>query len=492
MKTVKRFLCFAAALFLTASVFAGCAPAVKTVGGVYNVLEYGVKNDGKTDICDALDALIGEISKDGGTLYFPAGSYRVKGSVSVPYKVGAVISEGAVFDVGEDGYLKFNSAAFSAPVSQIFKGEGTVSGFGSVPNVYPEWFGAVANDGKDDSDAVAKAIRGCGKVTFCEGTYDIDKSISLKGATMGSGLNIIGKGSDKSKLSIGNDVIAFDAHSDGASITVFEINGVGFYEKNDGKTSYAVKTNGGAVQVYNCHFEGLDRGVWFDYGGYPQFENNTAKNTNVVFEISERSMFIYFEKCKAADCGTLVRAVVSPSGGVSNGILIRDCESVNAYAEDIYITENQAVWIYNCSFTGGTGGVAAVYYKSHYDSGIDNCVISSAPGSDRAGIYYERVFYASLTGCKISDCKRGVVIDDSLAVTLTDCDFTGNASDLFARVSLRLYVSRNRFGASEPFGFADGNYGISVTNNSFKAAEFDLAGALGTDYAVCKDNLFAQ
>ena len=495
MKTVKlkRFLCLTAASFLAVSLFAGCAPTVKTVEGVYNVLEHGVKSDGKTDISEALNSLIGELSKDGGTLYFPAGAYRVSGSVAVPYKVGVVIADGAVIDVGEDGFIKFNSSAFSAPVSQIFRGDGAVSGFGSVPNVYPEWFGAIADDGMDDSEAVGRAIRYAGKVTFGEGVYDIDKSISLKGAVMGSGLNIIGQGSDKSKLSIGNGVIAFDAHSDGASIHVFEINGVGFYEKNDGKTSYAVKTNGGAVQVYNCHFEGLDRGVWFDYGGYPQFENNTAKNTNVVFEISERSMFIYFEKCRAEDCGTLVKAVVSPSGGVSNGILLLDCESVNAYAEDVYITENQAVWLYNCSFTGGYGGVASVYYGSHADSGIDNCVISSKPGSERAGVFYEGVAWGSLTGCRIPDCENAVILKNSRTITVTDSIFENNGvSDLRLNGSYRIYVARNEFGAASPFARDNANNHVSVTGNSFKAAEFDIAEVFDAENAVCKDNVFGK
>ena len=488
--------CLVAALVLAVGCFSGCTGNVKTAEGVFNVRDYGVKGNGSTDDAGAILDLIDTVSQSGGTIFFPAGTYFIKeDSVSIPYRVGMIMQEGASFKLGEDGTLKINSCAFSAPKAQLFFGEGTVSGFGSVPNVLPEWYGAVADDGKDDSEAIGKAIRYAGKVTFGEGTYNIDKTISLKGGFMGSGMNLIGCGADKSKLVLGPDVIGFDGHSDGASVTVFEANGIGFYEKDNGKTSFAIKTNSGAVKARNCHFEGLDTGVWFDYGGFANFENNTAKDTRVVFEISERSMFLYFLGCKADHCGTLIKAVVSPSGGVSNGILVRDCESTNAYAEDIYITENQAVWIYNSSFTGGTGGVAAVYFENHIDSGIDHCVISSAPGTARAGIFWQGVHYASITDNTISDCENGIYLRSSDSMPITDNKFSGNSvSDLCFRTANKLFISRNEFNSpvTKPITAERKSGSISVVGNSFKAAEYDIATVLDGSNYVIKDNVFGK
>uniref|UniRef100_UPI0032DF7C1B glycosyl hydrolase family 28-related protein n=1 Tax=Azotobacter salinestris TaxID=69964 RepID=UPI0032DF7C1B len=46
----------------------------------FNVKEYGAKGDGNTDDTDAIQAAIDAASKaGGGTVYLPAGEYRVSG-----------------------------------------------------------------------------------------------------------------------------------------------------------------------------------------------------------------------------------------------------------------------------------------------------------------------------------------------------------------------------------------------------------------------------
>ena len=206
-------------------------------------------------------------------------------------------------------------------------------------------------------------------------------------------------------------------------------------------------------------------------------------------------MFLYFLNCKAESCGTLIRAVVSPSGGVSNGILIKNCVSTDAYAEDIYITENQAVFIQDCTFTGGTGGIASVYFKNHIDSGLYNCVISSKPGTARAGIYFDTVAYASITENKISDCENGICVKQSNSMPISDNVFENNsASDVLLRSCGKLFITRNSFGSDvkQPITCERKITSATIVGNVFKAAEYDIAAVLNTTAIICKDNTFGK
>lgn len=466
---------------------------------VYNVLELGIKADGRTDITKELTKAINEKAQVGATLVFPAGKYYINGDVSFSAKVGVKLLEGAVIKLGNEANVKMMSGGFSAPLGKIFEieGEGRITGFGNVLNVYSEWFGAVKDDGLDDSLAINYALRFCGKVSFLEGSYNIDNPVYIKDTYSSSGYDMLGMGKDKSKIIIGNDIIAIDGYSDGASIgnSAFNANGIGFYEKNNKKSSMAIKINSGWVSTENCHFEGLLGGVWYDRGGFCQFTENTAKDTFIVFEISELSMFSYFLDNEADSCGTLIKAVVSPSGGVSNGIMIKRCKSYNAYKEDIYITENQAVFIESCEFIGGSGGKAAVYFENHIDSGVDNCIISSKPGSARAGVMYANLAFGSITGNKITDCSNAVSIHSRGAVTVTDNEFENNSgSDILLRSCSEIYIARNKFktaGSAIPVRGEKENSLITVTDNVFAHSSYDIAANLGKGSSfIVSDNVF--
>lgn len=466
---------------------------------VYNVLDLGIKGDGKTDNTKTLSKVISDKSAKGAMLVFPAGIYLIEGDVSFSARVGIKLLPGAVFKLGEEANVKMMSGAFEAPTEKIFEivGDGRITGFGNVMNVYSEWFGAVKDDGADDSKAIEYALRFCGKVSFRDGSYNIDNPVYLKDAYTSAGYDMLGMGKDKSKIIIGNGIIAIDGHSNGASIgnSAFNANGLSFYEKDNKKTSMAIKINSGWVSTENCHFEGLKGGVWYDRGGFCQFTDNTAKNTDIVFEISEMSMFSYFIDNSAESCGTLIKAVVSPSGGVSNGIMIKYCKSYNAYKEDIYITENQAVFIESCEFIGGSGGKAAVYFENHIDSGVDNCIISSKPGSARAGVMYVNLAFGSITGNKITNCTSAVSIQHRGVTTITDNEFENNVgSDVVLRSSREIFIARNSFktvNSAFPVRGEKENNQITVSENVFAHSSYDIAANLGTGSSfIIEDNVF--
>ncbi len=491
---MKKIIALCLCAILLVSVFAGCSQKVITAEEVYNVLDHGVKGDGKTDVSTVLYELIEEVARTGGTLVFPKGTYYLKSDVvNFSNKIAVVMLDGAVFKIHEDSAVKVNTGSFDAPKAQIFTGDGEVSGFVNVPNIYPEWFGAKVNDGKDDSDAIQKAVRTGGKVTFLEGEYNIDKSVLL-GNIAGNVVDFYGAGADKTKITFANDIIGFDGHSDGMTLSKFNAHGITFAEKDNKKTTTAIKLGRPWMSARDCHFEGLKIGTWFDYAGFCQFEDNTANDCEVVYEISEYSMFLYFNRCEATKCGTLIKAVVGPSGGVSNGILIQNCKSTDAFAEDIYITENQAVWIANCEFIGGTGGIASIYFKAHIDSGVENCVISSAKGTERAGIYYDTVHYSSIQTNTITDCSEAIHVRGGGALTIADNILSGSSkNDMVIRGQYNTYIARNQFrsAVSNPIIGEKANKKITVVDNLFASAEFDINSKFqSVNGFIAKDNTF--
>lgn len=65
------------------------AQEVKNVNtkGIYNVLDFGAKGDGKTDDTTAFQKALDEAGKEGGVVFVPPGNYLIKSHLSVPPNV---------------------------------------------------------------------------------------------------------------------------------------------------------------------------------------------------------------------------------------------------------------------------------------------------------------------------------------------------------------------------------------------------------------------
>lgn len=72
---------------------------------LYNVLDYGIIGDGITNNTKALNKLSDEISKTGGTMYFPAGKY-VTGTVFMSDNMTLTVDSGATL-LGSDNFDDF-------------------------------------------------------------------------------------------------------------------------------------------------------------------------------------------------------------------------------------------------------------------------------------------------------------------------------------------------------------------------------------------------
>jgi hypothetical protein len=93
------------------------------------------------------------------------------------------IPKGVTYAIASGKVLTF-SGGFEAGRYQVFSGAGTVEFSSVVPKeVYPEWWGAVANDSTDCTTAINNAITslpaGGGKILFSPGVYKTTDEIHL-------------------------------------------------------------------------------------------------------------------------------------------------------------------------------------------------------------------------------------------------------------------------------------------------------------------------
>jgi hypothetical protein len=149
-------------------------------------------HDGGTlaDLKTALAAGCAEITTLAGAHVTLEGAAGTE-SVPIPAGVSLVFRDGAAWTLA-DGLTVTVTGGYTVPTvrSRVFDGAGhivSVDGYDDLgcPNqtrtAYPEWFGAVANDGNDDSDALLRALAFGNRVELAAGTYDVRDRLPLLG-----------------------------------------------------------------------------------------------------------------------------------------------------------------------------------------------------------------------------------------------------------------------------------------------------------------------
>jgi hypothetical protein len=115
-------------IFSVSLIFAGSEKSI------YNIGDYKIANDGKTNVTKEIQAVIDECTgAGGGTVYFPAGTYMIaalqlKDNVYLELSAGATLFGSPVMD---DYNPKYTIYAMKAKNFGI-KGEGTIDGNGEV------------------------------------------------------------------------------------------------------------------------------------------------------------------------------------------------------------------------------------------------------------------------------------------------------------------------------------------------------------------------
>ena len=125
-----------------------------------NVKWFGAKGDNTTDDYSVINSLLGYIGNDKTDVYLPKGTYIIGTNITIPANVNLIFANGAIF-APKAGITVTLNCGIQAGLSQIFSGDGTITGKPLVKNIYPQWFGALGDGITDDTTAFQKAI------TFC-------------------------------------------------------------------------------------------------------------------------------------------------------------------------------------------------------------------------------------------------------------------------------------------------------------------------------------
>ena len=105
---------------------------IATLRPVSNVLDYGVKNDGQTDVTDALNAIL---STGHSNLFFPDGVYAISNTLNVPSGSRITLSAGAIIRAISDmGTMIALSRVIDSTVSTVIGGNGQIDGNGHALN----------------------------------------------------------------------------------------------------------------------------------------------------------------------------------------------------------------------------------------------------------------------------------------------------------------------------------------------------------------------
>lgn len=138
----------------------------------------------------AVKEFLGKNQNNAAVVNVPAGDYALN-SIVIPANVSLVFEHGGRLVVKPGERLEINGA-IDAGRFQIFAGEGVVCGNPRITAVPPEWFGAGAVSGEDDSRPLQQALDlACSNITVDTDANWGDRSLPVD---LGSGVFFLSRG----------------------------------------------------------------------------------------------------------------------------------------------------------------------------------------------------------------------------------------------------------------------------------------------------------
>ncbi len=120
-----------------------------------NVKKMGAKGDGKENDAAAFTAAFEQVKS--GTLFVPAGTYQINSAFTVPAEITLVFEDGASLSIYRGVKVTVDGTIMAGPTN-IFSGEGTITGSPADVAAYPQWFGAKGDGQTNDTTAFNKAL----------------------------------------------------------------------------------------------------------------------------------------------------------------------------------------------------------------------------------------------------------------------------------------------------------------------------------------------
>lgn len=478
---------------------------------------FGGTGKGNADDSGSILAAAKAAEANKGILYFPFGTYKISQNITIPQSVTVNFEKGAKLSIDSGVTVSINSCEIIAGLYQIFDGEGRVNRLPNVPKAYPQWWGAVVNDGSDDSAAVQKAVDACDVLEFTRGVYKIDTKIIIPQSRI---LNWSGAGFRQTFFRIAPNITAVEyQRPQNTPGTVFSINDMAFVQDGPA-TSTAIRFYGfGPMQDDNwlrmeqCYFLGLDKGVDMGYAGQCHFIANWSQGTNTAYNLTRGASFIYFERCMNLSGGSFIYASDPAGDGYSNGVTINMCHSVWASATDIHFDGWQAVFINQGGFDLGLrkqglqmDSNAAIYLRNCQDIRVTNSWIASWMG-EAAG---DPVLNKQRIGLYIKETHSGIISGNSFVNNYIGLKIEGYNPNVEPwpafggkTINNALAVTGNKFQANTYYHIYLGDYSrtVSIAQNTFQTNPRKtgddrvhcevFADTGNTDYNIIKDNMFA-
>jgi hypothetical protein len=147
-----------------------------------NIKSFGAKGDNLTDETKLFIDAIGKIRDKVATIEISDGTFVVD-KVMFPENITLKFFNAGKIAVAKGGIVEVNGGIDSG-LSEIFTGDGAITGRLKTAYVYPQWFGANADEKNDAATAIQKAADlakfSSGRTLFIpSGRYRIDKSIEI-------------------------------------------------------------------------------------------------------------------------------------------------------------------------------------------------------------------------------------------------------------------------------------------------------------------------
>jgi hypothetical protein len=164
----------------------------------FNVRDYGAAGDGLAD--DRAEIVAAASAAGAGRgIYVPSGTYRVASNLTLT--CATTFAPGARLSIPAGVTVTLNGAMI-AGLTQLFTGAGRVKfGEGRVAEIYPQWWGAVDDQGSstDSTNAIQSALNALGiwggRIVLPQGRYIVTSTITVPGdVTDGRTIEIVGNG----------------------------------------------------------------------------------------------------------------------------------------------------------------------------------------------------------------------------------------------------------------------------------------------------------
>lgn len=412
------------------------------VGGVYRVsTSASITDYGNAAQGGSLAWVLAQVGSAQTTVSLPGPkTYTITTNVTVPANVSLRLQRGAVFAGAGD--LTINGP-LEADLTTHFSGSGALV-LASVPEVYPEWWGAVAGDATDDATAI-NAAQGTGRtVRGDDGTYVLSAAVvmdvagqSLTGVPGKTVFDASGSTNDGVRITADNVTVEGVTVNGAVRYGIYSINAASPRIKDCTVTDsgnigifWEMASASAAIEgpeISGCTVDRTSLGSTITEGGI-KVHGDTGNYQALRARIHDNKVFMPSDAADdAANCiesfGDSDWAVISDNitVGGSMGISLAQADHNSVTGNTIYNPNDWGIEIAGSDHTAAIGNT--IDGNGNCDDGIIVSAIGSVYSNDTA------ITGGTITGCtnavQVNSTNDGVTITGA-AMSITAANYAVN------------------------------------------------------------------